>query len=88
MPKVVHLSAHALLQVRGPQSVEEEALPLLDLSLVFRLILGQLSDLSLTFGASQPFLERILLVLDGSLQRRNSLLPFLLLMIDHLHQIV
>ena len=42
----------------------------------------------MTLGASESLLESILLVLDGGLQRGNSLLPFLLLVIDHLHQVV
>ena len=47
-----------------------------------------LSDFSLAFGTSQAFLEGVLLVLDGGLKRRDSLLPLLLLVIDHLHQVV
>ena len=47
-----------------------------------------LSDFILAFGPSQALLEGVLLVLDGGLKRRDSLLPLLLLVIDHLHQVV
>ena len=80
-----HLLAHAFLEEGRPEAVHKQALPLLNLVGVPRQIRGSLSDLSLSLRASQPFLQRILLILNRGLQRGDPLLSLLLLMIDHLH---
>ena len=61
---------------------------LLNLVRVLRLVLSMLRDLSLSLGSHKSLLEGILLVLNGGLKGADSVLSFLLLEIDHLHQCI
>ena len=80
-----HLLAHAFLEEGWPKAIDKQALPLLNLVWVSRQISSSLSNLSLSLRTCQPFLQSILLVLNRGLQRGDSFLSLLLLMIDHLH---
>ena len=88
VPVLSHLARHSLLVERRPEAVDEKSLSLLDLVRILGRVGCLVCDFSLALGPSQPLLQRILLVLDRRLQRRDPLLAFFLLVIDHLHQIV
>ena len=61
---VRHLLAHSLLEEGRPGAVDKELCTLLKLVLVLGVVRGKLSNFGLAFGARQPLLKRILLVLD------------------------
>ena len=80
-----HLSAHSLLVEGGPESVYEQVLAFLYFFHIFGLVLSQFGDFSLAFCTSHSFLQRILLVLNWSLQRRDSFLTLLLFVVNQNH---
>ena len=88
VPIVLHLPTHALLEERRPKPIEKELGTQFQLIGVLGLVLGELSDLSLAFRATETLVECLLLVLDGGLQGEDALLTLLLLTVDHLHQII
>ena len=82
---VGHFSIHPFLKEGRPGSIDKETGTLLDLIRISRLVSGSFGNLLLALGASESLLERVLLVLDGGLERGYTLLALLLLVIDHLH---
>jgi len=81
-----HFTLHLFLEVCAPKLVDHEVCPELNLILIFVFVCSGLCDLRLSLNTVHSLLEGILLVLDTQLQRNDSLLPFLLLVIDVLHK--
>jgi hypothetical protein len=88
MPVIGHFLRHLFLKEGRPDAIHQKLCSLLDFILILRVVLGSLSDLSLALRSSQSRLQSVLLVLDGGLEGGDSFLTLLLLVVDHLHQVV
>ena len=79
---------HLPLEELTPEFLHQQGVPLLLLLGISVFILGLLSDLELSVLSSDSLLESVLLVLDGVLQRDDSLPALLLLMVNDADQVL
>ena len=83
---LLHLKLHLRLQECAIKLLHHEVLTSVNFVLIFVLVGRKFCDLTLSFNSVHSPLKRLLLVLDGKLERDDSFLPLLLLVVDVLHE--